>query len=192
MKRINYVCTTCSQTFTRRSSGFRHNSHLHKGTAGIVHLIDYIVGRSSGKYLKCDPRDFRLIRQEKNYDPSHKKNGQQTNFDRALDSLCDYAQLRRSLNRDRRLGRSAQGIPFLLDFEKVAENSSMRNFGTDEYERARAELVAIQQMLTFFYKDPKFALNTVKYLVNSSNSKGNYSPIHDAYKRHSRNIQGHT
>lgn len=191
MKRINYVCTDCSQTFTRRSSGNRHNSHLHMGTAGIIHLIDYIVGRSSGKYLRFDPRDFRLIRRETNHDPSHEKNRQQTNSAKVLDALCDYAQLRSSLTRDRRLGRSEQRMPFLLELEKFAENTSSQNFGADPYKRARAKLIAIQQMLTYYYKDPQFALDTVKCLVNLCNSKGNYSPIDDAYERHSRNVQGY-
>jgi hypothetical protein len=57
--RANYVCTLCSQTFTRRLSGERHNVKLHSGMAPIVRLIDYIVGRIEGRYHPSNPLLFR-------------------------------------------------------------------------------------------------------------------------------------
>jgi hypothetical protein len=68
MGRPSYVCTVCSEHFTRRYSGKRHNDNLHNGAGEIVRLIDYLAGRSSGKYLANNPfwykrsnpyRDFR-------------------------------------------------------------------------------------------------------------------------------------
>jgi hypothetical protein len=50
MGRPNYVCTTCSEHFTRKYSGKRHNHNLHNGAAEIVRLIDYLAGRSLGQY----------------------------------------------------------------------------------------------------------------------------------------------
>jgi hypothetical protein len=50
MGRLSFVCTTCSEHFTRRYSARRHNHNLHNGAAEIVILIDYIAGRSSGQY----------------------------------------------------------------------------------------------------------------------------------------------
>jgi hypothetical protein len=50
MGRLSYVCTTCSEHFTRKYSAKRHNNNLHRGAAEIVRLIDYIAGRSSGQY----------------------------------------------------------------------------------------------------------------------------------------------
>ena len=57
--RANYVCTLCSQTFTRKPSGERHNLNLHSGMAAIVRFIDYIVGRIAGRYQPSNPLVFR-------------------------------------------------------------------------------------------------------------------------------------
>jgi hypothetical protein len=51
MGRPSYVCTVCSEHFTRKSSAKRHNNNLHNGAAETVRLIDYLAGRSSGQYL---------------------------------------------------------------------------------------------------------------------------------------------
>lgn len=49
------MCGECSEHFTRRSSGRRHNDSLHGGSADIVPLIEYIVGRSQGMYIPIHP-----------------------------------------------------------------------------------------------------------------------------------------
>jgi hypothetical protein len=59
MKDINFVCTICSETFTRRPTGERHSTNLHSGMAPIVRLIDYIVGRIEGRYKPSNPLLFR-------------------------------------------------------------------------------------------------------------------------------------
>src|SRR6185437_908936 len=56
MTRINWVCATCPEHFTRKYSASRHNNNLHFGNGQIVTLLDYIVGRVSGQYLPSDPR----------------------------------------------------------------------------------------------------------------------------------------
>ena len=55
MGRPSYVCTVCSEHFTRKYSGRRHNQNLHNGAADIVGLIDYLAGRSSGQYTPDNP-----------------------------------------------------------------------------------------------------------------------------------------
>ena len=57
--RANYVCTLCSETFTRKPSGDRHNLNLHSRMAPIVRFIDYIVGRIEGRYQPSNPLLFR-------------------------------------------------------------------------------------------------------------------------------------
>ena len=57
--RANYVCTVCSQTFTRKYRGKIHNINLHLGMAPIVRLIDYIIGRIEGHYQPSDPLLYR-------------------------------------------------------------------------------------------------------------------------------------
>jgi len=51
MGRPNYVCTTCSEHFTRKYSAKRHNITVHHNNGGeIVTLVEYLVRRSSGQY----------------------------------------------------------------------------------------------------------------------------------------------
>jgi len=50
-----WVCTVCSQTFTRNSSAKRHNINLHEGKGVYVRFIDYEIGRVQGKSI------FRII-----------------------------------------------------------------------------------------------------------------------------------
>jgi hypothetical protein len=63
MSRPNYVCTVCSEHFTRRYSGKRHNLNIHSGRSEIVPFIEYMAGRSSGKYLASHPSWYRKQRQ---------------------------------------------------------------------------------------------------------------------------------
>jgi hypothetical protein len=55
MGKASYICAVCSQDFTRKWSGKRHNQDLHFGMAEIVRVLDYIIGRLSGKYFQADP-----------------------------------------------------------------------------------------------------------------------------------------
>jgi hypothetical protein len=55
MGRPSYVCTVCSEHFTRKYSAKRHNHNIHNGAAEIVRLIDYLAGRSSGQYMPDNP-----------------------------------------------------------------------------------------------------------------------------------------
>jgi hypothetical protein len=55
MGRPSYVCTICSEHFTRKYSAKRHNHNIHNGAAEIVRLIDYLAGRSSGQYMPDNP-----------------------------------------------------------------------------------------------------------------------------------------
>jgi hypothetical protein len=59
MSRANYVCTACSQHFTRKYSAKRHNFNIHSGRSEIVPYIEYMVGRSSGRYLASHPSWYR-------------------------------------------------------------------------------------------------------------------------------------
>ncbi|MGB6528924.1 MAG: hypothetical protein WBF33_12525 [Candidatus Nitrosopolaris sp.] len=63
MSRPSYVCTVCSEHFTRKFSGKRHNFNTHGGRSEIVPYIQYMVGRSSGRYLANHPSWFRKQRQ---------------------------------------------------------------------------------------------------------------------------------
>jgi hypothetical protein len=51
MSKMNYVCATCGQDFTRRCSANRHNNHFHFGNGIIVRFLEYIIGRINGQFL---------------------------------------------------------------------------------------------------------------------------------------------
>jgi hypothetical protein len=59
MPNPNFVCTICSQTFTRKWRGTVHRDNLHGGAGDIVRLIDYMVGRTNGQYSPGDPSLYR-------------------------------------------------------------------------------------------------------------------------------------
>ena len=59
MGRLTYVCTTCSEHFTRKYSAKRHNITIHGNGGEIVTLVEYIVGRSSGRYKASHPFWYR-------------------------------------------------------------------------------------------------------------------------------------
>jgi hypothetical protein len=58
--KCTWVCSMCSQNFTRRSSAKRHNYNLHSGNAVIVRPFEYIIGILKGKFPPgTDPLFFR-------------------------------------------------------------------------------------------------------------------------------------
>lgn len=60
IEKYTWVCSTCSQGLTRKSSAKRHNNNLHSGSATIVRPLEYIIGRLNGKFPPTmDPLLFR-------------------------------------------------------------------------------------------------------------------------------------
>jgi hypothetical protein len=62
MKLPLYVCVTCTQTFTRRSSARRHNFNLHFNQGIIVKMLEHIIGRSRGRFLPPNQLSNRRFR----------------------------------------------------------------------------------------------------------------------------------
>ncbi len=58
MGRITWVCATCSQPFTRRTSATRHENSKHNGQGEVVPLLEYIVGRGTGRYMPSNPLSY--------------------------------------------------------------------------------------------------------------------------------------
>ena len=66
MGRPRYVCTTCSEHFTRKYSAKRHNITVHHNNGGeIVPLVEYLVRRSSGRYQPSYPSRYPRASKEK-------------------------------------------------------------------------------------------------------------------------------
>jgi hypothetical protein len=58
-KSKTWVCTICSQSFTRNFSAKRHDINLHGGNGEYVRYMDYEIGRVQGKYYQNDPVFFK-------------------------------------------------------------------------------------------------------------------------------------
>jgi hypothetical protein len=54
-----WVCATCGQGFTRKSTAVRHNKNLHSEMAMVVRPNEYIIGRLTGKFTESDPSLYR-------------------------------------------------------------------------------------------------------------------------------------
>lgn len=54
-----WVCSLCSQDFTRKYSAYRHSRLLHHGQDTIIRMIDYVIGRIAGKYNPTNPLIYR-------------------------------------------------------------------------------------------------------------------------------------
>lgn len=55
----SWVCGTCGQGVTRRSSGLRHINKLHSGKAILVRPYVYVAGIVSGRFQQSDPSLYR-------------------------------------------------------------------------------------------------------------------------------------
>jgi hypothetical protein len=65
---ITWVCATCAQHFTRAYGANRHNNNLHDGKGTLVRLLDYMVGRTNGRFAANDPMLYRRKRGRYNND----------------------------------------------------------------------------------------------------------------------------
>ena len=70
--KYTWVCSTCSQGLTRKSSAKRHNNNLHSGNAMIVRPFEYIIGRLNGKF---PPTTDPLLFRRKNLKDVRRQNG---------------------------------------------------------------------------------------------------------------------
>jgi hypothetical protein len=183
----SYVCTICSQDFTRKGSGRRHNTNFHSGTATIVRYIDYIIGRLSGHYSPSDPLLYRNkkkkhtnISSSNNYDDGSgfkviADNTHDTGFfcRNPTDELIDH--------NNNYLDKQSQH-PMQ---NRAVDTSSSRY--SDEYKQARSKLFELEQLLTPFCS-PQVIYNTLDIIVRHCNMRGDYTIIDEALENHRDHI----
>src|SRR5919202_5045989 len=61
-----YACGTCGAHFNRRYNARRHNKTIHANKSQIVSFVEYLIGRSEGKFLPADPTSYRSKRRSNN------------------------------------------------------------------------------------------------------------------------------
>ena len=74
MSKINYVCTNCTQNFTRKYTANRHNIKFHSGKASVVRLLEYLMGTTTGQYPGPDPLVHPRYRSKSNYQGEYQVN----------------------------------------------------------------------------------------------------------------------
>ena len=194
----SYICTICSQDFTRKGSGRRHNTNLHSGTATIVRFIDYIIGRISGTYLPSDPLLYRKkkkkhinISSTNNYDDGSgfkviADNTHDTGFYRnPADELIDQNN-NNDVDKQFLHHTHVFGLKSQQPMHNRAVDISSSRY-SDEYKQARSKLFELEQLLTPFCS-PQVIYNTLNIIVRHCNMRGDYTIIDEALENHRNNI----
>jgi hypothetical protein len=92
-KNKSWVCTICSQSFTRNSSAKRHDINLHDGNADYVKYIDYEIGRIQGQYHQNDPTLYKKKSYYNNLNLHTSKQSLNISSERTKLSLDDHKYL---------------------------------------------------------------------------------------------------
>jgi hypothetical protein len=191
VRKPSYVFVTCGQDFTREHGAKRHNGNIHAGTAEIVTFFEYLVGRSSGKYLASDPAAYRLKTRRNTLANANIPRGKSgippSLYGNGTDDLDWYNNLVKNEGR-----RRDSNDPYrrLLDFGLLepTQNKKSRGPSEDEYIKARAMLAGIEQVLTPFCP-PEFVRNVITGLIDRCNVRGNYVGLDEALERHRNNAR---
>jgi hypothetical protein len=169
MANPNFVCTVCSQTFTRKWRGTVHNNNIHGGLAKVVRLIDYMIGRSNGEYLPGDPSIYR--RKRKNRDLT--RQGSSVDKVLGLDSHIHQSNLRPAPAIDQQYyaTKSSEAIDSIQQFNGVIIKS--------------AEL----KRLLSTYLPPKDVQDTMSRVSMYCVTLGDYRPLDKALAIASENAK---
>jgi hypothetical protein len=197
----SYVCTICSQDFTRKGSGRRHNANLHSGTATIVRYIDYIIGRTSGHYLPSDPLLYRNKKKKKHTNISSSNNyDDESGFKVIADNTHDTGFFCRNpsdelIDHNNNYVVDKQLLHHLTHVFGLKSQHPMQNRAvdtssssySDEYKQARSKLFELEQLLTPFCS-PQSIYNKLNTIVRFCNMRGDYIIIDEALENHRDNI----
>jgi hypothetical protein len=77
-----YACGTCGAHFNRRYNAKRHSKIIDAGESEIVSFVEYMIGRSQGKYLPADPVSYRSKRSNNGSKIVHESS--KTSFDHQI------------------------------------------------------------------------------------------------------------
>jgi hypothetical protein len=197
----SYVCTICSQDFTRKGSGRRHNTNLHSGTATIVRYIDYIIGRTSGHYLPSDPLLYRNKKKKKHTNISSSNNyDDESGFKVIADNTHDTGFFCRNpsdelIDHNNNYVVDKQFLHHLPHVFGLKSQHPMQNRAvdtssssySDEYKQARSKLFELEQLLTPFCSQQSI-YNKLNIIVRFCNMRGDYTIIDEALENHRDNI----
>jgi hypothetical protein len=111
----SWVCATCGQGVTRRSSGLRHINKLHSGKAILVRPYVYVAGIVSGRFQQSDPSLYRKRTKEEFSSKPHSDTYSPSQFGRPLTEIVH--------EETNRYATEAQTRPFPNIVDKNPSNS---------------------------------------------------------------------
>jgi hypothetical protein len=160
-KHKTWVCTICSQSFTRNSSAKRHDSNLHEGNADYVRYIDYEIGRIQGKYYQNDPALFK--KKSHNYNNLNtNKQSLNVSSERTKLSLDDHYF---NLNSFSHLNNeSSQPASFFDKHEEIMEMvDQINNIAKDVWSPSLLKEFTLFLLLPYLFNRPNPKITVEKY-----------------------------
>lgn len=171
MTNPNYVCTICSQTFTRKWRGTMHNSNMHAGLAQIVRLIDYMIGRCNGEYIPSDPSLYRRKR----------KSGELNEHQRPL--------LDKRMRQESNFYPSGPSLPpARIQQQYYAFDSRLIPDPLQQFNEVTIKTAELKKSLRK-YLPPEEAQKTLSSVYNYCTIMGDYRPLNKALELASENVK---
>ena len=151
MKLPLYVCVTCPQTFTRRSSARRHNFNLHFNQGIIVQMLEYIIGRSCGHFLPPNQLSNRRFRR-----PTFTRNQKMNNIESDFGATVHEAS--------HRLSNKITHNESYDEFSRVSKLAEIKRLLVQRFGQS-ASIDRLMHILTLFTSIPEYRNELNKYLA---------------------------
>ena len=151
MKLPPYVCVTCAHTFTRGSSARRHNSKLHFNQGIIVQMLEYIIGRSSGRFLTPNQLSNRRFRR-----PTFTRNQKMNNIESGFGATVHEAS--------HRLSNKITQNESYDEFSRVSKLAEIKRLLVQRFGQS-ASFDRLLHILALFTATPEYRNELDKYLA---------------------------
>jgi hypothetical protein len=186
MPNPNFVCTICSQTFTRKWRGMVHRDNLHAGAGDIVRLVDYMIGRTNGQYLPGDPSLYQRRRgmgnisgdlHDSNPFRSQTSSCEMGNSSGRENNNAKWTFNENNINQGRNSQRSGARSTSDTNQQKYL-TSDNRPFSDSIHQRNEAIIkVAELKKLLSKYLPPEKVQDILSCACNCCTTMGDYSPL---------------
>lgn len=165
-KHKTWVCTICSQSFTRNSSAKRHDINLHEGNADYVRYIDYEIGRIQGKYYQNDPALYK--KKSFNYNNLNLHTSKQSlniSSERTKLSLDDHKYFNLNSFSYSNNDESSQTASFFDKSEEIMKIvNQINNIAKDVWPESLIKLATIWLLMPYLFNSPHPKATVEEYL----------------------------
>ena len=155
-----YACGTCGAHFNRRYNAKRHSKIIHASESEIVSFVEYMIGRSQGKYLPADPMSYRSKRSNNGSKIVHESSN--ANFGHDIFNI----NVVKNLTHRPEPAQRDKNSSYLFDYEK--KNNELSNM-----QKLREKIEDLGLMLRDFY--PPQQVQVILFnLMGKLNASENY------------------